>query len=215
MASKAPDRTFYVYVHRRVTDGRIFYVGKGYGYRAWNKCRRSKHWKAVVAKHGLLVEVFRNVASEAEAFQLEREMIASLKADGIPLANKTDGGEGPSGCRHTDETKEKWAAAKRGKKRGPYSPEHRANISRSLIGKPVPADRRARIAIATSVAMRSPEILEKMRMAKLGKRRAPHSQETKDKMRAASLGRPKSAEARANMSAAQKRRFNKEMGCQT
>lgn len=201
---------FYVYLHRRATDGAIFYVGKGRGQRAWNHWRRNPHWKAVANKHGLIVEIVERFMEEAGAFDCERRMIAECRARGIVLTNKTDGGEGPAGMRHTAETKAKNAAARLGRKRGPQSEAHRLKISASQMGKIIPADTRALIASAVAVAMKRPEIIAKMRAAKLGKKRAPHTLATRAKMRAAALGKPKSAAARLSMSVAQRKRFQQE-----
>ena len=199
---------FYVYVHRRANDGSIFYVGKGSGQRAWSKNKRSGHWRAVCRKHGLTIDIVRRFYSEKESFDFERALIAECRERALALTNKTDGGEGTAGMVHTAETKAKWAAAKLGKKRGPYSEQHKHNISAALRGKPCPDERRARIAKATAAAMKNPAIIEKMRLAKLGRTRRPHTLATREKMRAAALGKPKSAQARANMSIAQQRRFN-------
>ena len=48
--------------------------------------------------------------------------------------NMTLGGDGSSGWQASPETKVKMAAAKRGKKRGPHSPSHRAKIAESQKG---------------------------------------------------------------------------------
>jgi hypothetical protein len=202
---------FYVYVHKRASDGAIFYVGKGSGQRAWSKNKRGLHWHAVCRKHGVTIEIVRRFDSEEESFVFERALIAECRAKAIALANKTDGGEGAAGVKHTAETKAIWAAAKLGKKRGPHSDQHKLNISAALRGKPCPDERKERIAKATAAAMKNPAIIEKMRLAKLGKTRRPHTVATREKMRAAALGRPKSLQARANMSAAQKRRFAQEV----
>ena len=91
---------FYVYTHAR-PDGSVFYVGKGHGRRAWDLApsRRSRHHRNIVNKHGLqaiLVDVIP-CETEAAAFTLEREMIARLKAEGVGVLNRTEGGEGCSG----------------------------------------------------------------------------------------------------------------------
>lgn len=36
---------FYVYLHRRATDGRVFCVGKGHGKRAWRTEGRNPKWQ--------------------------------------------------------------------------------------------------------------------------------------------------------------------------
>ncbi len=99
-SEKPPLPSFYVYTHSR-PDGRVFYVGKGSGRRAWDMApsRRSSHHRNIVRKHGLqnivitIVEAF----SHEDAFQLECEMIAQHRAEGLVLVNLTDGGNGSAG----------------------------------------------------------------------------------------------------------------------
>lgn len=93
---------FYVYEHWRPDRDEPFYVGKGRGGRANMMARRNLHHKAIQQKlHrlGMCVEVRIILAglSEQEAFALEVERIAMWRAEGIDLANKSDGGEGSSG----------------------------------------------------------------------------------------------------------------------
>jgi hypothetical protein len=99
----------YVYVHRRADDGRIFYVGKGsHPDRALSRDRRNRYWQAVVAKHGLAVEVVLHFETDALAQQCERDLIAwyGRKA----LTNLTDGGDGCAGIVPSQETRAKLAA---------------------------------------------------------------------------------------------------------
>lgn len=89
MASRNSNTVFYVYVHRRATDGRVFYVGKGNGSRAYTKYGRNKHWHNTNNKHGRFVEfVMKNIA-ESAAFELEKELIAYYGKEN--LCNYSDG----------------------------------------------------------------------------------------------------------------------------
>lgn len=93
---------FYVYEHWRTDRDECFYVGKGKGRRAHKMLGRNMHHRAIqakVAREGYAIEV-RIVASgltEREAFALEIERIAFWRANNVDLANRTNGGEGPSG----------------------------------------------------------------------------------------------------------------------
>jgi len=109
--------SFYVYIHRRATDGRVFYVGKGKGRRAWVSVGRSAYWTRIHMKHGRIVEIVESGMQEWWALEMEREQIALHGRD--LLCNLTDGGETSAGYSFTDEAKAKIAAGNRGKRRTP------------------------------------------------------------------------------------------------
>jgi hypothetical protein len=99
------------------------------------------------------------------------------------------------------------ATAQRGKKRAPFSREHRENLAAANIGKKHSAESRAKMSEALRHRIRKPHSLEaraKMRAAKLGTKA---SKETRAKMSAAgmgnkrSLGHKHSPETRAKLSA--------------
>jgi len=142
---------FYVYA---LTDPRkdneIFYIGKGHGYRATNhlanSANRERNSKQAaikaIRKAGFepgVVYLIENLA-EAEAFQKETELIHKYGRKDLgngPLRNLTNGGEGTSGHKHTDETKEKMRKADRSKynRIAAVSPETRLKLSAALTGK--------------------------------------------------------------------------------
>lgn len=88
----SPERKFYVYIHRRKTDGRIFYVGKGVKSRARSKVSRSKFWHATVNKYGFRAEIKYGPMPEACAFSLEVALIYAIGFDN--LCNLSTGGTG-------------------------------------------------------------------------------------------------------------------------
>jgi hypothetical protein len=96
---------FYTYLHRRKSDGLIFYIGKGRGDRATWPHGRSQYWSRVVKKHGFFAEICAKWPSEKEAFEHEKFLIWCFKDMGHKLVNMTEGGDGPSGYVHTEETK--------------------------------------------------------------------------------------------------------------
>lgn len=110
-------KDFYVYLHRRKTDGKVFYVGKGRGDRAWqvNPARRSSHWIRVKKKYGYTVEIYLDGLQEWYSNELEVQLISYYGREN--LCNFTDGGEGASGIAKTAETRNKLSASKKGKKR--------------------------------------------------------------------------------------------------
>lgn len=120
------EKRFYVYVHRRKTDGRIFYVGKGTKLRAFSHLNRSEWWKRTASKHGVDVTIETEMITEPEAFALEKILIRRYKEEGHPLVNITDGGGGFSGGRHTEISKKLISIAATGSVK---SPEARKKIS--------------------------------------------------------------------------------------
>lgn len=123
---------YYVYVHKKKTDGLIFYVGKGKGQRCSSLSGKNKHWHNIVNKHGYYIEFLKKGISEDEAFLIEIIAIRNFTLCGYKLTNRSTGGEGASGVVHTDETKEKFRMAKLGKKQ---KPEHAAKSAIARIGK--------------------------------------------------------------------------------
>lgn len=176
------DNEFYTYVHIRLDTGRVFYVGKGKKDRFKSTNKRNNHWKNIVKKAGFVPKIVFFNLSEQSAFETERSLISIYKSIGYDLANKTIGGEGPSGMKHSEETKLKWSIAKQGKKRGCYSKDHRDQISKSLKGRVVSFETRQKISEKTKAAMKNPDVKQKMSCAKLGKLRPKHTDETKLKM---------------------------------
>lgn len=102
---------FYTYSHQKIDDGKIFYIGKGKGNRAFSENRRNKYWKSIVANHGFLAEILAVWKTEQEALDHEKLLILCFKDMGYKLANLTDGGEGSSGLKQSEETKAKRSAA--------------------------------------------------------------------------------------------------------
>ena len=100
-------RRFCVYFHRRNDTGNIFYVGTGNSLRPYSGKSRNQYWKNIKAKHGITVEIYSDGLSKHCANTLEKIAIFNLRKSGLPLANLTDGGEGPSGMVHSLETRRK------------------------------------------------------------------------------------------------------------
>lgn len=96
----------YVYVHRRASDGRIFYVGKGSREdRRIETKSRSRYWHNVVAKHGFTAEIVARFETDQLAQQCERDLIAWYGRE--RLANLTDGGDGCAGIVMSQEARRK------------------------------------------------------------------------------------------------------------
>lgn len=130
-----PLECFYVYVHRRLSDNKPFYVGKGKSRRAWDCHNRSRHWNNIVDKHGLIVEIVFDSLIETEAFQCEVDTILEFKYFNYELCNYTNGGEGLSGFKWTEEQMVNHPSKNNiGRK---SSPETVEKIRKSLQGRPV------------------------------------------------------------------------------
>jgi hypothetical protein len=187
---------FYTYAYLRKNQT-PYYIGKGSGFRAWdnrNGHRRPKDKNRVV--------LLKKNLTEEEAFKHEKYMIAVFGRKDLGtgiLHNRTDGGEGCSGYKHTDETLEKMKSRKhsektkqkmRGKKR---TEEFKNNLSEINTGK--------KLNESAKEKLRNREISEETRnkMSEKKKGKTPwnkgltgkikHSEETKEKMRNAKLGK--------------------------
>lgn len=200
----------YVYVIFRL-DGSPCYVGKGRGNRLHNHDTRSTnpHLTNIVAKVKKLgkelpkVKIRQNLTDE-QAFAIEVALIAAIgrKANGGPLVNMTDGGDGllnPSA-----ETRAKMSAKAKarsltpeGRARilamvklsasGPKSLETRAKMSASYKLLKKTPEHQAAINRAITGKLKSASHIEAMRKSRTGKPTKPATQSRKEKVRAASL----------------------------
>jgi len=145
------DSIFYVYLHRRITDGSIFYVGKGKGTRDSSKSGRSNHWRNIVKKNGYYIERVKDGITECEAYELEINLIRRLREDRKNICNIANGGEGGLfGIKLKDDHKEKLRNAKLGKKQ---MPEHAKKSAMAKTGKKQPRSAVETIRKLNSVAV--------------------------------------------------------------
>jgi hypothetical protein len=107
---------YYIYAYVR-TDGTPYYIGKGAGSRAWQK-----HCLPLPPKNRIII--LESNLTEIGAFALERRLIRWWGRKDLNtgiLRNRTDGGEGCSGRKLSEETKEKIRQSNIGKNRGKKS----------------------------------------------------------------------------------------------
>src|SRR5574343_2026510 len=133
--------TYYTYLHARPNAkdiSSIFYVGKGYGGRAYELSFRNRYHQAIINKHGaknILISKLE-CSSEETALELEKGLIKCLRRAGVTLANLTDGGDGVSGYQHTEEWKKYHSSIMKGKPsptKGVTMPkEQRTKIAQTL-----------------------------------------------------------------------------------
>lgn len=136
------EKEYYVYLHIKETTDEPFYVGKGKGYRATRKAYRTEHWNNIVSKHGYDVIMLEENLTEEESFELEIYWIKRIGRRDLglgPLINYSDGGEGTSGYKHSEESKKKMSDSRRGNdtwnKGLKMSEEYCRNVGKSSLGR--------------------------------------------------------------------------------
>lgn len=143
---------YYIYEHWRTDRNELFYVGKGKGRRAYRMSYRSQWHNRIQEKLkslGLSVEVriVLTGLSCDEARDAEILHIKKCRESGFPIINMTNGGDGISGFKHSDETREKMSLSAfkantdevRRKKSASrvgikFSESHREKLSISSVG---------------------------------------------------------------------------------
>lgn len=161
---------YYVYLHRKKTNGEVFYVGKGCNRRAYDTKDRSEHWKRTSKKYGFTVEIISNGLQDWYAKELESDYIAYYGRNDLDygkLVNFTDGGDGISGLVHSEETKDKLRRANLGKK---ATEEARAKMSNASIGKPKSIEMRRKLSETNKGHYVSEEVKTRLRDAHTGKK---------------------------------------------
>lgn len=193
-----PSKTFYVYILLRPNNA-PFYVGKGKGDRITHHeleakrghtCHKCSVIRKIWSNGGeVLKQVVFETDDESEALAQECAFIARIGR--ANLTNRTDGGEGMTGYKH--------------------SLEARAAITRSNTGRPFPEDAKKRM----SEARRGVKLSEEHRR-NIGVSSKGHvtTEEQKAKLRASNIGKSHgggwklSEETRAKMSATQSKANN-------
>ena len=138
-------RIYYVYKHIRLDNNTCFYIGKGKDGRKDVPNRNLTH-DSICDRHGYKVVIFKDKLNEAEAFKLEEDLIRCyvfkmgygicikgyMNNNNKFLTNRTFGGEGASGYKHSEESKRKNSESHKGKKQ---SEETKEKISEKMKGK--------------------------------------------------------------------------------
>lgn len=191
---------FYTYAYLR-EDGSPYYVGKGRGDRVLsvNRCFKPPCLDRVA--------LLRENMSEKNALDHEIEMIKAWGRKDLGtgmLRNLTDGGEGISGYKLSDETKAKMSLAKQN-----ISDETRAKLRFAKLGKRLSEEHKSNMRLANLGKKLTDETKAKMSLARIGKIGRKHTEESKAKMSLAKKGKIFSKEHKAKMSLAQIARYQK------
>jgi hypothetical protein len=126
-----------VYRHIRLDTNEPFYIGIGVSEkRAYSKNSRNRFWRSIVRKTDYKVDILIEDLSWEEACEKEKEFISLYGRRNLGtgvLCNLTDGGEGRTGCKHTEEAKKQMSIYRTGRKLKPHTDE--AKYKMSLAGK--------------------------------------------------------------------------------
>lgn len=151
---------FYVYMYTNPLTMTPFYVGKGRNDRAYSHLNSTRERDKNPHKRNILnkllslevdpiIEFIGEGLTEREAFDLEKYTIARFGREhgnpSGPLVNCTDGGEGSTGFRMTQESRDKMSIARTGLV---PSQESRIKISKANKGKKKSDETKLKISMA-------------------------------------------------------------------
>lgn len=149
-----------------------------------DKSNRNPHWHRIVAKAGgYIKQIVAAHLYEQEALSFEKLMITKLRDAGAKLCNLTDGGDGISGYRHTEEARRKFSERMKGKPSPTlgktFTEEHREKLRIAKLGKKQTEEHRRNSAMARIGHATSEETRRKLSEANTGYK---HTEEAKLKM---------------------------------
>lgn len=178
---------YHVYVDYK-PDGTPFYVGKGTRHRVTYR-QRNKWHTSITDKYPDWYRKVVETAPEALCHELEEFLISEIGRRDLglgPLVNLTNGGDGVSGLRHSQETKDKCREIQKGEKGFWYgktlSIETRRKIGiksaqrvNPMLGKKHTVETLAKISAALTGKKLSEETKKKMGVSRKGKKRSPEA----------------------------------------
>lgn len=186
----------YIYRHIRLDKNEPFYIGIGTDskyQRAYSKQSRNIFWNRIVQKTNYEVEILLDNLTRDEAKIKEIEFIAlygkKIDKTGI-LTNISDGGDGNSGGKHTEEAKRKIGESNKLKDYSKFdrsymqTKEYKDKISKINKGRKMPDSMRQKVSDRMKNRIVSEKEKNRLRSSMLGKKM---SNETKEKMRLSGL----------------------------
>jgi hypothetical protein len=186
----------YVYRHIRLDKNEPFYIGIGTDskyQRAYSKQSRNIFWNRVVSKTDYEVEILLDNLTKDEAKIKEIEFIAlygkKIDKTGI-LTNISDGGDGNSGGKHTEEAKLKIGLSNKFKDYSKFdrsymqTKEYKDKVSKINKGRKMPDSMREKTSERMKNRIVSAKEKDRLRTLMLGKKM---SDETKEKMKLSGL----------------------------
>ena len=154
-------KDYYTYAYMRKT-GTPYYIGKGTGYRAFNK----QGHRVAVPKDRKRIVFLKKDLTHDEAMKHERYMIAVLgrkdNGTGI-LHNLNDGGEGCAGMKRDDAFKKRMSEVHSGKT---ISPAHKRALREAHTGRKLTEEHKQKVSAGLKGKKRPPrtkEHIEKLR----------------------------------------------------
>lgn len=206
-----------VYEHRCKVSGKS-YVGKTSKTAVQRWAEHVQHSKTsgfpfhrAIRKHGadaFELIVHADGLTEADAYAMERDLIAKLGSK-IPSGyNVTDGGEGNLGLRHSEEARKKISAALRQRVRAPLSEETKEKLRQFNLGKTHSEETRSKLrALAAVQHAENPISAESRQRAAEKLRGFKHGDGARQNMsRSARAKAPITDETRAKLSEALRNR---------
>jgi len=212
---------FYSYLLKK-PNGVPFYAGKGKGRRCfvhlkpWHLKHDSNKLKVNIIKkirkggEEPIVEIVKEDLTEDEAFQIETEQIKLYGRieDGGLLANMSDGGEGQSGYRFTDEVKRSLSQMFSGDKNPFYGKKHSKESLEKIgdinRGKVLDDEWRKKLSESTKGRKKSEEHKKKIQMALKQRQKSPEEIQRLIELNKSRKGIPLSEEHKLKLSLSQR-----------
>ena len=112
MLDKEDRNNFYVYLHKKKEDDKVFYVGKGIGIRYKKTSGRSSYWNNITLNNEWYSVIIKDNLTEEDSLELESFIIENIGLEN--LSNKNYFKSNEDGYVYSLDTKQKMSLAKKG-----------------------------------------------------------------------------------------------------